>query len=503
MIRSKYNHSIFLSLFFWAVLGLILSGAGVKLLFPVLRAEAAPALSGRILLQVEDKGQAWYVNPLDGRRYFLGRPQDAFNLMRSLGLGVSNADLAVFQSGRLPSTLLGRILLQVEDKGQAWYVNPVDKRLYYLGRPQDAFDLMRSQALGITNNDLARWPVYTAQEQGSNPSQILGPRTFNFKYKNQDYYINLDLEQRWYDHYRQAPKVYTYSISAPPPNPREAFYGLFLQAAQGDELIRGLAAQLRNLAAQQDWSSDELAEAALALIQYIPYDHDKLTQNSNRNINPYYPYETLYLNRGVCSDTTFLAVMLMRELGYGAAILDFPDSNHSALGLACPLTDSINGSGYCYVETTNYFPPGVVPPSVSGGQAQSGSTFSVTFDPASLGRMEIYQRTLGQAYNRLSQVKERADYWLSLQSRINDQQLMLQNANDEQKAKEGQLRSLRDQLDVYYSQGRWSDYNALVPEYNRLVQEYNTSLSLWQSLINDYNQMVAEFNTGVKVFYQK
>jgi len=34
-------------------------------------------LSGRILLQVEDEGQAWYVEPETGERAFLGRPQDA------------------------------------------------------------------------------------------------------------------------------------------------------------------------------------------------------------------------------------------------------------------------------------------------------------------------------------------------------------------------------------------------------------------------------------------
>lgn len=50
-------------------------------------------LMGKILLRVQHRGEAWYVNPDNGQRYFLGRPQDAFNLMRSLGLGISNDDL--------------------------------------------------------------------------------------------------------------------------------------------------------------------------------------------------------------------------------------------------------------------------------------------------------------------------------------------------------------------------------------------------------------------------
>ncbi len=51
-------------------------------------------LKGRILLQVEDKGQAWYIDPETEKRAFLGRPADAFRIMRELGLGISNDNLA-------------------------------------------------------------------------------------------------------------------------------------------------------------------------------------------------------------------------------------------------------------------------------------------------------------------------------------------------------------------------------------------------------------------------
>jgi predicted nucleic acid-binding Zn ribbon protein len=39
---------------------------------------------GKILLQVEGNGEAWYVNPGDSKRYFLGRPADAFRVMRDV-----------------------------------------------------------------------------------------------------------------------------------------------------------------------------------------------------------------------------------------------------------------------------------------------------------------------------------------------------------------------------------------------------------------------------------
>lgn len=112
-------------------------------------------LKGRILLQVESSGEGWYVNPENSERYFLGRPSDAFNVMRSLGLGISNKDFDSF-NGFAPKRLSGRILLKVEDFGKAYYVNPVDLKMHFLGRPSDAFEVMRNLGLGISNNDISK-----------------------------------------------------------------------------------------------------------------------------------------------------------------------------------------------------------------------------------------------------------------------------------------------------------------------------------------------------------
>ncbi len=119
----------------------------------VTKADAALTnrLKGRILLQVQLHGEAWYVNPVDGLKYYLGRPADAFAAMRQMGLGVSEANYNSFVKNGVPSRLAGRILLRVGAKGEAYYVNPVDRKMHYLGRPADAFAVMRNLGLGITN----------------------------------------------------------------------------------------------------------------------------------------------------------------------------------------------------------------------------------------------------------------------------------------------------------------------------------------------------------------
>jgi len=109
-------------------------------------------VSGKILLQVEENGEAWYVYPKNNHRYFLGRPRDAFDIMRRLSLGAKHS--LIMGTEIFPDSLLGMILLDVEQNGEAYYINPKDKKKYYLGRPRDAFNIMRNSGLGITNNDL-------------------------------------------------------------------------------------------------------------------------------------------------------------------------------------------------------------------------------------------------------------------------------------------------------------------------------------------------------------
>ncbi len=177
----------------------------------------ANRLSGKILLQVENNGEAWYLNPNNKKRYYMGKPSDAFGLMKNLGLGINDNDLKKIPIGIIeyndtdtdhdglvdslekaigtkinntdsdndgysdkeeiqnnynPLGLgklekdnafieknLGRIFLQVEKNGEAWYLNPADKKRYFLNRPTDAFNIMKSLSLGITNKNISKIEV--------------------------------------------------------------------------------------------------------------------------------------------------------------------------------------------------------------------------------------------------------------------------------------------------------------------------------------------------------
>ncbi|HCC50108.1 MAG TPA: hypothetical protein DIU29_04460, partial [Candidatus Jacksonbacteria bacterium] len=73
----KHKSSIIVSIFVLSLLLLPNMASATQL---------GERLKGKILLQVESHGEAWYVNPANTEKYYMGRPADAFALMRQLGV---------------------------------------------------------------------------------------------------------------------------------------------------------------------------------------------------------------------------------------------------------------------------------------------------------------------------------------------------------------------------------------------------------------------------------
>ncbi|TSC56096.1 MAG: Uncharacterized protein G01um101418_463 [Parcubacteria group bacterium Gr01-1014_18] len=113
-------------------------------------------LKGKILLDVENNGEAWYVHPITGLRYYLRDGSTAYQLMRRLSLGISSTDFVRLEAGdsALNARLRGKIILEVENKGKAWYIHPDNGGMHYLADGDAAYQLMRNLSLGITRANL-------------------------------------------------------------------------------------------------------------------------------------------------------------------------------------------------------------------------------------------------------------------------------------------------------------------------------------------------------------
>ena len=117
-------------------------------------------LSGYILLQTQAHGEAWYLNPVSGKRYYMKDGPAAYQMMRSFGLGVSEADYAKIAADNwtLKSRLRGRIVLRAQAHGEAYYLHPKDLAVHYLKDGGEAYRIMRLYSLGISNADLDKIP---------------------------------------------------------------------------------------------------------------------------------------------------------------------------------------------------------------------------------------------------------------------------------------------------------------------------------------------------------
>ncbi|MFA5185241.1 MAG: aryl-sulfate sulfotransferase [Patescibacteria group bacterium] len=206
--KNMFKNFLLISIF--GVLGFALSASA---------ATTAQRMGGYILLQVESKGEAWYVDPVTFTRSYLKDGSVAYGALRQFGLGIKTADLnkipvgvearfsdtdtdgdglsdkleeglktdstkadsdgdgvsdgkEVLQNNTNPlgqgslaydaglvSRLKGRILLQIESRGEAWYLNPKDGKRYYMKDGDAAYQIMRFLSLGITNDNLATIPL--------------------------------------------------------------------------------------------------------------------------------------------------------------------------------------------------------------------------------------------------------------------------------------------------------------------------------------------------------
>ncbi|MFA5936111.1 MAG: SH3 domain-containing protein [Patescibacteria group bacterium] len=114
-------------------------------------------LKGYILLDVQNHGEAWYIHPMDSKRYYMKDGATAYQMMRSFGLGMTESDYAKLATDTtMKNRLRGRIVLRVEAHGEAYYIHPKDLKVHYLKNGEEAYTVMRLYSLGITPDDLSR-----------------------------------------------------------------------------------------------------------------------------------------------------------------------------------------------------------------------------------------------------------------------------------------------------------------------------------------------------------
>ena len=341
-----------------------------------------------------------------------------------------------------------------------------------------AFGCFYVYNLGIFNNIFSNL-VYFSEPvfpELSSPKEV----KFNWEYSGNKYYLSETYYQSAYEYYQKKDKgIYQ--------GQEEESINKYLNFPEEDNSISNLTKKIQALGKENGLSSDEILELTASFVQTIPYDFEMAKTNKTQ---PKYPYEVLYDKKGICSDKTFLATALARELGYGTAVFFYNNQEHMASAIECPQSYSNYSSGYCILESTakgNKI--GIVPQMKSSGQAdlqnysKLNSSDLNNNNSTKLNNPQILAQTKNLEYKGIIKT-------ITIKNEINliSEYLEKQKPIIEQQKKE--VENLAARLEMYENQGDIASYNNLVPVYNSQVSQLQSNIDIYNSKVARYNNLI-------------
>ncbi len=173
--------------------------------------------------------------------------------------------------------------------------------------------------------------------------------TLNYTFKGEQRKMELSVYKEFVDYLSKLPDFIYYSKGEKPL--RRNFKLRKIEEETQRELILSLVKKIQNLVPD---SKVDQARIAISIVQNIPWGSSGETNSWGENTidKTRYPYTVLYDLKGVCGEKSELLALLLKEIGYGTAIIYYSEENHEVLGIKCPVEESLNQSGYCFVETS-------------------------------------------------------------------------------------------------------------------------------------------------------
>jgi hypothetical protein len=111
---------------------------------------------------------------------------------------------------------------------------------------------------------------------------------------------------------------------------------------------------------------DGQAKIAISLVQHLPYNAKRSFQQP---VEWYFPYETVYSNKGTAADKSLLLAYLLKELEYDTIVFDY--SSSMAVGVKCSPDYDYFNTGYAFIDVTRPTIITYVPDTEYGGSGIS------------------------------------------------------------------------------------------------------------------------------------
>ena len=188
-------------------------------------------------------------------------------------------------------------------------------------------------------NDPASAPDWQENEEALSENIEVN---YAWKYGKSSWTYTLTIPKSAYDQYktvdRKKIKNYSYYVTDP----------------SDDDSLAELAGKFKEAAEKESFSDLDMVKNIIFFVQNLNYVDDKV--GTGYDEYPKFPLETLADEGGDCEDSAILLASLLRELGYGTVLIQFPD--HMAVGVKGEASIpgsyyEVDGLRYYYVETTS------------------------------------------------------------------------------------------------------------------------------------------------------
>ncbi len=310
---------------------------------------------------------------------------------------------------------------------------------------------------------------------------------YTWKYNGKHYNLQLRFDKSTYSYYKE-------NIIAPRKIKGEITYSRLLRHNHADGLFSRLADKLRSKALNNNLSQAQLAELAVSFVQSIPYDHYLANKIENQKAFPKHPYEVLYEKSGICSGKSFLIHILLNKLQFGTCLFIFDKADHMMAGIKCPKTYSNFNSGYCYIESTSYFPIGLASSDFNKLKIEDLVTkYSIDL----VSSWEIKSETNGRTYNKI----KRNLNLLNALKEINIKSDILKSNLDRKSKKFKEIKNkmdqLKERLEHYKRNNQRDKYQTYAKKYNRLLAKARSIKENYNQIANNHNMKVSEYKALV------
>lgn len=194
-------------------------------------------------------------------------------------------------------------------------------------------------------------------------------RYFRWQYNSETFSVRVLLTRALNSQYSQI------NQKRPKLTDHEDFLG-YLHKLPGDTAIPDIARQLRLIAKDKKFNDKQLAELAVSFVQgSTKYDTEQAeaveeASEAKQRLPYKTPYQVLWEGKGICMDKSLLGYDLLKELGFGTALLFMPSNEHVGFGIMCQRQFGLSNNNYLFIESTNYHKIGSYPTELAGKEVQ-------------------------------------------------------------------------------------------------------------------------------------